>query len=208
MLHQDWNSARQARNRLNVDIKNIKANFIQENLEQNQGDSKQFWKDIQIILPKKISNNSGNGVIKNELNEPIYVAKVAADFINDYFVNVGPKLAQCFVDNWEFNGTGTDEILNDFNVIEDEVISLCKEINVNKSSAIESLSSTILKLAFLTLSKQFTFIINLIFRNSKIPKDWKIANVTPLFKSGDASMCNNYRPISPLPLQVEKIVHN
>ena len=210
-IAEDRILARKARNRPNMDIKNIKAEFIQENLEQNQGDSKIFWKDTQIILPKKGSKNSRNSVIKNELNEPIYEAKKAADFINDYFVNVGPKLAQCFVDNWEFNGTGTDEILNDFNVTEDEVISLCKEININKSSAIENLSSKILKLAFLTLSKQFTFIINSTFYNSKIPKDWKISNVTPLFKSGDASKCNNYRPISQLPLPgklVEKIVHN
>ena len=184
-----------------MDIKNIKADFIQENLQQNQGDSKKFWKDIQIILPKKNSKNSRNSVIKNVSNEPIYDAKKAADFINDYFVNVGPKLAQFF---------GTDEILIDFNVTEDEVISLCKEININKSSAIENLSSRILKLAFLTLSQQFTYIINLTFCKSKIPKEWKIANVTPLFKSGDASKCNNYRPISQLPLPgkiVEKIVH-
>ena len=49
----DWLLARNARNTLNTNIKNIKADFIQENLEINQGDSKNFWKDIQIILPKK-----------------------------------------------------------------------------------------------------------------------------------------------------------
>ena len=157
-----------------MDIKNIKAEFIQENLVQNQGDRQNNLYILPEFFTKKNSKNSRNSVMKYELNEPIYEAKKAADFINDYFVNVGPKLAQCFVDNWEFNGTGTHEILNDFNVTEDEVISLCKEININKLSAIENLPSKILQLAFLTLSKQFTFIKNSTFHNSKIPKDWKM----------------------------------
>ena len=32
------------------------------------------------------------------------------------------------------------------------------------------------------------------------PCQWKIAKVTPLFKSGNKEECNNYRPISVLPL--------
>ena len=206
----DWKVARQARNRLNMDIKNIKAEFIKENLEQHQGDSKKFWKDVQIILPKKGKTNSRNYILKNDLNEPIYDPTKAADFKNDHFVNIGPKLAQRFASQWEFKGTTTLEMLKDFNVVENEVIKFCKEININKSSSIVNISSKILKLAFLTLSKQFTYIINLTFINSKIPDIWKIANVTPLFKSGDTSQCNNYRPISQLPLPgkiVEKIVH-
>ena len=49
----DWIEARIARNKTNIEIKNIKADFIQENLE-HQNDSKKFWTDVQIILPKKI----------------------------------------------------------------------------------------------------------------------------------------------------------
>ena len=150
----DWKLARQARNRLNMDIKNVKADFIQENLERHLGDSKKFWKDVQIILPKKGKSNSRNFIIKNDQNEPIYDPKNAANHINNYFVNVGPKLAQRFASYWDFKGTSTQEILDDFRVLENEVITLCKEINTNKSSAIENiiLSSRILKLAFLTLS--------------------------------------------------------
>ena len=44
----------------------------------------------------------------------------------------------------------------------------------------------------------------------KVPDAWKIASVTPLFRSGNASQCNNCRPISQYPLPgkiLEKIVH-
>ena len=95
---EDWNIARQARNRLNLNIKNIKAEFIKENFERNQNDTKKFWKDIQIILPKSDETNLRICTLKNDQGEPIYDVKKAADFINYYFANVGPKLAQYFID--------------------------------------------------------------------------------------------------------------
>ena len=33
-----------------------------------------------------------------------------------------------------------------------------------------------------------------------VPDDWKCARVTPLFKQGEASDLNNYRPISVIPV--------
>ena len=68
---EDWQIGRQARNRLNIDIKNVKADFINENLEQNQGETKQFWKDVQIVLPKKEKINSGNFILKDDSDVPI-----------------------------------------------------------------------------------------------------------------------------------------
>ena len=130
--------------------------------------------------------------------------------MNDYFVNVGPKLAQGCQSQWNFAGVETPLMLNNFRVNEEETLHFCKLININKSSAIENLASRILKLAFITLVTQFTYIINLTFVQSRIPLKWKIATVTPLFKTRDTFKCNNYRPISQLPLQgkiVEKIVH-
>ena len=32
--------------------------------------------------------------------------------------------------------------------------------------------------------------------NNEIPRDWKLANVTPIFKQGDKSNVENYRPVS------------
>ena len=130
--------------------------------------------------------------------------------MNDFFTNIGPNLARSFNSRWVFHGVPNQNIMNDFVVIEQEVIDLCKEINTNKSSAINNLSSKILKMAFLTLSKQFTYLLNLSLTSSRVPNAWKKATITPLYKSGDMTQCNNYRPISILPLPgkvIEKIVH-
>ena len=126
--------AKNARNRLNTGIKNLKPEFSQENLEEHQGDSKKFWKDVQIILPKKGKSALRKCIIKNDSDEPIYDAITAANFINNYFVNVGPKLPQGFQTQWKFFGTQTPFLLDDFYTNEEEVLKFCKLINSNKSS--------------------------------------------------------------------------
>ena len=207
---EDWEQARRARNIVNTNIKNLKADFIKTNLNEHQGDSKKFWKDIQNKFPPKNKTNLRKYTLKNNNGEMIFDPKTASNLINDFFTSIGPKLAQTFNRNWLFHGTLIDDQMDNMSVTEEEVILLCKEINTNKSSAIENLSANILKLAFITLSKQLTYVFNLSLGTATVPKSWKNATVTPLFKAGDVSQCNNYRPISVLPLPgkiLEKIVH-
>ena len=91
-----------------------------------------------------------------------------------------------------------------------EILELCKEININKSSSIEHLSGEIIRDAFVTIPSKVAELFNLSFIKSEIPVDWKIAKVTPLPKAGDSRNVSNLRPVSILPLPsklIEKIVH-
>ena len=67
---------------------------------------------------------------------------------------------------------------------------------VTKSSAIPNVSTKILKDAFEALVQQLTFLFNLSIFTCTFPIKWKCANVTALFKGGDRTDVNNYRPIS------------
>ena len=77
----------------------------------------------------------------------------------------------------------------------DELLKLLKNI-ITKSSAIDYLSSNILKDDFTCLINQLTFLFNLSFNTGTFPDDWKMAQITPLPKDGDLTQCKNYRPIS------------
>ena len=91
------------------------------------------------------------------------------------------------------------------------MIQLCKNININKSSCVENISSEIMRDAFLVIPDKMTELFNLSFTSSEIPKAWKIAKVTPLQKPGNKNDVGNLRPVSLLPLPsklIEKIVHS
>ena len=48
---QDWIVARNFRNRTNHYIKQAKANFIKDNLNNHQNNAKKFWQNIKDVLP-------------------------------------------------------------------------------------------------------------------------------------------------------------
>ena len=101
--------------------------------------------------------------------------------------------------------------MDNFYVENYELLKLLHDIDNTKSSAIRFISSKVLKDALITLIDQFKFILNLSFSTGTFPSSWKKAQITPLPKEGDLTCCNNYRPISLLPLSgkiAERIVHS
>ena len=58
----------------------------------------------------------------------------------------------------------------------------------------------LLKLCVNEVADSLTRIVNLSFETATFPDIWKIARVTPIYKSGDKSVRLNYRPILVLPV--------
>ena len=101
--------------------------------------------------------------------------------------------------------------MGDISTNYDEILGLCKNINTNYTSAVDYLSSRILKDAFLVLVDKLVICFNLSFSIGNCPDAWKLAKITTRHKGGQKNQINNYRPISLLPLPgklKEKIFHN
>ena len=206
-----WNEAKRLRNDCTKRLRNARADYIKENLENSQGNSKRFWKNIQNVLPNNKNKTSDTFDLYDLENDVPVEHNGTADFINNFFTNIGPKLAMKNNDVWNFNGNHTDVILNDIETNIEEIVRLCNNININKSSCIEYLSAEILRDAFLAIPGKITDLFNSSFMTSELPKSWKVAKVTPLQKPGSKKDVSNLRPVSLLPLPsklIEKIVHN
>ena len=86
-----------------------------------------------------------------------------------------------------------------------------QNLKQGKSAGPDNIPTVILKDAADCICKPLTMIFNSSFRLGTFPDRWKIARITPIYKSGAKDDTNNYRPISILSVLsklYEKIAHD
>ena len=157
-----------------------------------------MWKTLNDILNKpkknaKLSKTFVENCSSNIIDDP----KTIADNLNDYFINIGPNLANkiklnkdnCFKKYLKGNYQSSFF----FNPItEDELERELKSMKSNKSCGYDGIHTSIAKLSVKEISKPLTHIFNLTFSTGIIPDNLKVAMITPIFKGNDAMKFENY----------------
>ncbi|CAB3977575.1 Hypothetical predicted protein [Paramuricea clavata] len=104
----------------------------------------------------------------------------------------------------EFNNIQIKHLLGYFFKVSpisvDSVASTLRGLKACKATGLDKIPAKILKLSANIIAPSLTFIFNLSLATSVYIDEWKRARVTPIFKSGDKRQCDNYRPISILPV--------
>ena len=90
-------------------------------------------------------------------------------------------------------------------ITKSDVKDQLKILDTNKSYGPDGISPKLLKEGGDTTCKSLQFLFNESLRLAQFQKQWKFANVTPIFKKGSKETFNNYRPVSLLN-RVGKIV--
>ena len=207
----DFQIAKRLKNETGKLISNAKKTYLENEFENAKGDPKKFWKNIYSIIPKaKMENNKDIIYLKNELDENIKIQN-SAEFINEFFINIGPKLAKNIGEKWSYFDNEQVNRINKLNIDKGKIYALISEIDISKSSGIDYVSSRCLKDALLVLQTQIMYIMETSINTCIFPEKWKIATVVPLFKGGKKEDVSNYRPVSLLPVPgkiLEKLVHD
>ena len=94
---------------------------------------------------------------------------------------------------------------------ETEIIKIVQQLNSTKSSGLDGISQYIIKQVVHVIAKPLVHICNISFLSGKVPNNFKIGKLIPVFKKGDPHTFSNYRPITLLPCFskiLEKLVYN
>ncbi len=105
----------------------------------------------------------------------------------------------------------TAPTMPDINVTCNGVNKLLNNIKVHKATGPDDIPARLLKECAPAITPVLTLIFQISFKQGRIPKDWKHANVTPLFKKGDRANPANYRPVSLTSIcckTLEHIIHS
>ena len=88
--------------------------------------------------------------------------------------------------------------MSEIKVTNEAVVKLLLKLNPNKASGPDLLPGRVLKEMAIEIGPFLTIICKKSFDTGIVPKDWRTANVTAIFKKGEKYMykASNYRPVS------------
>ena len=113
------------------------------------------------------------------------------DNLNKYFA-VSHALTNC---SDYFNPVNPHSIYFD-PVTPSDIITATRNIKNKTSRDFEGLNTKLLKGSITNIIEPITYIVNSSLSTGVVPHGMKIAKVIPIFKNGDITHFNNYRPIS------------
>ena len=194
-FHEAYKTARNDVNRL---IKNTKASYFQEVISNSKNNSKEMWRNINKLIGKTSRTTNVTSV---KSNDQIFTNKDdIAETFNDYFSKIGTELSNRIPPSSkgfeEYLERSVSAVFEFKSVSNDEVETVLSKLKVSKSSGQDKIPVKILKDSSDICVSYLTYIYNCSLLSGIFP-DWKLAKVSPIYKSGNKQECGNYRNLVP-----------
>ena len=175
-----------ARNRY-VDVRRTaQKEYEQRVVEHCDSDPKMFYKFINGRLNKR------EAIEKVKFEEEIYEdAGDIAEILNNNFCKV-------FTREEHFTGERPMEIkrMQDIVVTKEDVNKIVSNLDINKSMGPDGISGRLLKECKDQLLNPIFDIVQTSLQTGIVPKEWKRADIVPIYKNGSKMEPLNYRPVS------------
>ena len=202
---EKWEIFKIIRNNTNRKVQQHKCEFERKIAHEISSNPKQFWSYVKS--KNKVSNSYPDLINTN--GDKVTGDGEKANCFNRYFASVYtdentneiPVLS-------ERSGVG---ILNSVEITQEIVESHLNKINTSKAAGPDNLHAKVLSELKYQISLPLSIIFSRSLSESKIPQDWKLANIKPLHKKGSKNLVSNYRPVSLTAIcgkLMEKIIRN
>lgn len=200
-----WQRFRALRNKCTSAIRTAKSDYYLTLTDDCSANHSKLWKTIKVLQNKKCSVlpqhlNVGNVPIvdKREMLNAFNIHFEKAGHMFDHSSpppsKVSPESPMPAAEECPSSVTPLDFGL--FQV--SDVLQALSAIDPKKAAGPDGLDPFLLKTAAAVIAKPVTLLFNMSISLNQVPTIWKQAFITPLFKAGDRSDVNNYRPISNL----------
>ena len=181
---------RKQRNKVNSLKRAAKQKYF-NSLVSSKQNSKSIWKAINELTNKPSSTSSNH---QNNLKP---------EQLNSHFISIASKLVPENITEQNNLDRLSDfcksKNITSLNLPLMSVYEVYKYLQNLKQSATrgpDDIDNKILKISAPIIAETLTYIYNLCIDKCSFPSQFKIAQVIPLYKSGDSSEPSNYRPIS------------
>ena len=198
-----FNAYRNLYNRL---LCTAKKSYFDLEFGKNISNLKKTWELIRQAMNAKQTDCNIPFIFSNGIKhtKPCDIASE----LNAFFISAPSKIAQNipathepdikFYNNISFNLSASPVTMT-------EISDATKQLLPKKSEDMYGYSMKFIKRFYSSIATPLYYIFSKSFETGEIPSQLKIAKVVPIFKSGDPSLPNNYRPISLLP-NISKIL--
>ena len=182
--------------------KTAKENFYNNVINNIANNSKKLWSFINRKIDK-INRKKPIKQIKIDPDSDIKITneKDIANIFNDFFINIGPDMANKIpaitnIINYHIDPNSNPNTIFLRLTCESEVLKIIHSLNSNKSAGIDQISAKVIEHIAVHIAKPLVPIVNKCLETAIFPDHLKKAEVVPIYKSGDDNLPTNFRPIS------------
>ncbi|KAJ7428100.1 rna-directed dna polymerase from mobile element jockey-like [Pitangus sulphuratus] len=117
--------------------------------------------------------------------------------LNAFFASVFINKTSCPQDTQPPELEGRNREQNEAHIMQEGMVSdlLC-HLDLHKSMGPDGMHPRVLRELSEELTKPLSIIYQQSWSNREVPGDWKLANVTPIYKKGWKGDTRNYRPVN------------
>ena len=192
-----WRLYQAERNRVNIEMRKSKLRYYRQKIgECDKTDPKTTWK-LMNSLTGRASKSSGR-VNEIEIGDTIiYDDENISESFNDFFINIGPKLASELTKQWTnkvdiYLKSHADSNIPSFRFMYipvEKVLKTLRHLKISKSTGLDKIPAKMLRIASGIIVPSLTFIFNLSLSTGVFVDDWKNARVRPVAKGGLGGQC-------------------
>jgi hypothetical protein len=187
---RDSDRYRRLQAEVNYDIKQASKNHLEKVVSEDFFSApKKFW----AYVKSRGNESCGVSPLRDKEGYLKSDSTSKADILNKQFqsaftkedtLSMPSKGQSCFVS------------MDDIDINEKGILKLLRDLKPNKATGPDSIPARLLKTGAEELSPVLTKLFQLSLDQGHVPKEWKEAWVTPIFKKGDKHQPANYRPVS------------